>query len=86
MIVDGLTRLTQTFSDAWDTDRPADDSVLYSVLEPVAIAAIPELGTLLRDGVPAYAWDSTDTEPWDSAPRLTARAARRMLPPPEFPA
>src|SRR5271169_3253170 len=36
MIVDGLT---QTFSDAWDTDRPADDSVLYRVLEPVAIAA-----------------------------------------------
>jgi hypothetical protein len=36
MIVDGLT---QTFSDAWDTDRPANDSVLYSVLEPVAIAA-----------------------------------------------
>jgi hypothetical protein len=43
--------------------------------------SIPELGPLLRDGVPAYAWDSTDTEPWDSPPRLTARAARRMLPP-----
>jgi hypothetical protein len=23
--------------------------------------SIPELGLLLRDGVPAYAWDSTDT-------------------------
>jgi hypothetical protein len=46
--------------------------------------SIPELGLLLRDGVPAYAWDSTDTEPWDSAPRLTARAARRVLPPRKF--
>jgi hypothetical protein len=43
--------------------------------------SIPELGSLLCDGVPAYAWDSADTEAWDSAPGLTARAARRVLPP-----
>jgi hypothetical protein len=35
MIVDALT---QTFSDAWQTDRPAEDSGLYAVLEPVAVA------------------------------------------------
>jgi hypothetical protein len=46
--------------------------------------SIPELGSLLRDGVPAYAWNSTETDPWDSPPRLTTRAARRMLPPPRF--
>jgi hypothetical protein len=42
--------------------------------------SIPELGTLLRDSVPAYAWDCTDTEPWNPAPRRMARAARRVLP------
>jgi hypothetical protein len=46
--------------------------------------SIPELGALLRHGVPAYAWDSTDTEPWNPAPRLTARVARRVLPPRSF--
>ncbi len=44
--------------------------------------SIPQLYPLLRDGVPAYAWDSTDSAPWDPSPRLTTRAARRVLPPP----
>jgi hypothetical protein len=43
--------------------------------------AIPQLGGLLRDGVPAYAWDSTDAGPWNTAPKMVARAARRLLPP-----
>jgi hypothetical protein len=42
--------------------------------------SIPELATLLRDGMPAYAWDTTDTEAWNQAPRLMAGAARRLLP------
>src|SRR5271156_88574 len=46
--------------------------------------SIPELGELLRDGVPAYAWDTTDTEAWNQAPRLMAGAARRLLPPRKF--
>jgi hypothetical protein len=54
-----------------------DELYSWSAIE----LSIPELGALLCDGVPAYAWDSTDPEPWDSAPRLTARAARRVLPP-----
>jgi hypothetical protein len=46
--------------------------------------SIPELTALLRDCVPAYAWDITDAEPWNPAPRLGARAARRVLPPRRF--
>jgi hypothetical protein len=46
--------------------------------------SIPELDALVRDGVPAYAWDSTDAEPWNPPPGLVARAARRVLPPPRF--
>jgi hypothetical protein len=46
--------------------------------------SIAELAALLRDGVPTYAWDSTDTVPWNPAPRLTARVARRVLPPRNF--
>jgi len=42
--------------------------------------SIPELGALLRDGVPAYAWDPTDAEAWNQAPRQMARAAQRLLP------
>lgn len=45
--------------------------------------SIPELAALIRDGVPAYAWDGSDIGPWDSPPRLTTRAARRVLPPPK---
>ncbi len=43
---------------------------------------IPELDTLLRDGVPAYAWDIADAAPWNPAPGLFVRAARRILPAP----
>jgi hypothetical protein len=43
--------------------------------------SIPELGSLVRDGVPAYVWDISDTEPWNPPPRLVVRATRRMLPP-----
>ena len=43
--------------------------------------SIPELGVLLRDGVPAYAFDSSHTEAWNQAPQLMAGAARRLLPP-----
>ena len=42
--------------------------------------SIPELATLLRDGVPAYAWDTTDTQAWNQAPRPMTRAAQRLLP------
>lgn len=46
--------------------------------------SIPELAPLLRDGVPAYAWDCSDMGPWGSSPGLTTRATRRVLPPPKF--
>jgi hypothetical protein len=42
---------------------------------------VPELALLVRDDVPAYAWDVTDAEPWNTAPRLVARAVRRVVPP-----
>ena len=40
----------------------------------------PELCTLVRDGVPTYAWNATDVEPWNTATGRFARAARSMLP------
>lgn len=40
----------------------------------------PQLCELLADGVPAYAWDVTDTEIWEFVPSLLARAARRFVP------
>ena len=43
---------------------------------------IPGLETLLEDGVPAYAWDATDAEPWDPSPRAFVRTVRRILPAP----
>jgi hypothetical protein len=43
--------------------------------------SIPELGTLIRNRIPAYAWDSTDAQPWNPTPKLLVRAARRALPP-----
>ena len=43
--------------------------------------AIPQLGDLIRDGVPDYAWDLTDAEPWNPTPRVAVRLARRVLPP-----
>jgi hypothetical protein len=44
--------------------------------------AIPELSTLVQDGVPTYAWNATDAEPWNPAPDRLARAARSALPAP----
>lgn len=42
--------------------------------------ARPELADLLADGVPVYAWDPAETEPWRPQPSLLARTARRALP------
>ena len=42
--------------------------------------SIPELTGLLRDGVPTYAWDLADAEPWNPPPTRLVRAARRVLP------
>jgi hypothetical protein len=39
--------------------------------------SIPELSTMVQDGVPAYSWDITDVEPWKPA---TGRLASRMRP------
>jgi hypothetical protein len=33
-----------------------------------------------RDGVPAYAWDPTDAEPWNPAAGAPAGTARALLP------
>ena len=44
--------------------------------------AIPELSTLVQDGVPTYSWDVTDAQPWNPATGLVARAVRSALPPP----
>ncbi len=61
--------------------RPRFDALYgWSAVE----LSIPGLNELLRDGVPAYAWDTTDAEPWSPAPTLAARAARRVLPPRRF--
>jgi hypothetical protein len=40
----------------------------------------PELAALVQDGVPSYAWDATDVEPWNPATGRWARAARSVLP------
>jgi hypothetical protein len=42
---------------------------------------IPAVATLVRDGVPAYAWDPDDRDPWQPAPRRLVRIVRRALPP-----
>lgn len=44
--------------------------------------SIPELATLVQDGVPAYAWDTADVQPWNPAAGRLARAARRVVPVP----
>jgi hypothetical protein len=44
--------------------------------------SIPELCTLVRNGVPTYAWDVTDEEPWKPATGRLARAARSVIPAP----
>lgn len=41
---------------------------------------IPELRELLRDDVPAYAWDPSDSAPWDPKPSRLARCALWLLP------
>jgi len=41
---------------------------------------IPELADLVRDGVPAYAWDATDAEPWTQAGGGWVRAVRTAFP------
>lgn len=42
--------------------------------------SIPELSGLVQDGVPTYAWDTNDAEPWGPSTGWTARAARTVLP------
>jgi hypothetical protein len=41
---------------------------------------IRELAILMQDGVPTYAWDPTDAEPWDPAAGRWARAVKSLLP------
>jgi hypothetical protein len=53
-------------------------AVLYSW--SAAELAIPELSTLVEDGVPTYSWDVTDAQPWNPATGLVARVARSLLP------
>jgi hypothetical protein len=43
--------------------------------------AIPEFRAMVQGGVPAYAWDISDAEPWNPAPSLAVRAVRRVLRP-----
>jgi hypothetical protein len=58
--------------------RPRFDALYdWSAVE----LAIPELRALLRDGVPTYAWDISDAQPWNPAPSLAVRAVRRILRP-----
>ncbi|MGH3329723.1 MAG: hypothetical protein ACRDPJ_00330, partial [Nocardioidaceae bacterium] len=54
--------------------------VLYSW--SAAELSIPELSTLVHDGVPTYSWDVTDVQPWNPATSRLARAARSVLPAP----
>jgi hypothetical protein len=42
--------------------------------------SMPELCTLVQDGVPTYSWDVTDVEPWNPATGRLAHAARSLLP------
>jgi hypothetical protein len=41
---------------------------------------MPALRDLLREGVPAYAWDPTERAPWDPEPSWLAKCARWVLP------
>ena len=41
--------------------------------------SIPELSTMVHDGVPTYAWDHNDVEPWNPPPPTLARAARSVI-------
>jgi hypothetical protein len=42
----------------------------------------PGLSAMVHDGVPAYAWDVTDAEPWNPSTRKLSRIARSILPAP----
>jgi hypothetical protein len=42
--------------------------------------SIPTLATLAHGGIPAYAWDVTDVEPWNPPSGRWARATRSVLP------
>lgn len=42
--------------------------------------AIPHANSLVKDSVPAYAWDYNDTEGWQQEPNAVARALRGVLP------
>ena len=44
--------------------------------------SIPELTTLVHNGVPTYSWDVADVEPWNPATGRLATAARSFLPVP----
>ena len=53
-----------------------DDLYAWSAAE----LGIRELATLMQDGVPTYAWDPADAEPWNPAAGRWARTARSLLP------
>jgi hypothetical protein len=42
--------------------------------------AIPEVGELIDDGVPAYAWDRSDRSPWASPQSRLTSVVQRALP------
>jgi hypothetical protein len=44
--------------------------------------SIPELATLVEDGVPSYSWVAADVEPWNPVTGRLARVARSVLPAP----
>jgi hypothetical protein len=47
---------------------------------------LPELAGLVHCGVPAYAWDPEEGEPWEPRPSRVVRAVRQALPPiPQLP-
>ena len=45
--------------------------------------SIPELSTLVTNGVPTYAWDGSDVGPWNPVTGRPARVARAVLPAPD---
>jgi hypothetical protein len=53
-----------------------DQLYLWSAAE----LSIPGLRTLVRSGVPSYAWDVRDTQPWDPPAGWLVRVARNALP------
>lgn len=42
--------------------------------------SLPGISALVRDGVPTYAWDATDAEPWTAEADRWSRVARTLLP------